>query len=52
MQKRGDNLVIVDGRTWAEYQKFNIPGGISCPNGELPLRIDAIAPAVAPWYDR
>ncbi len=44
MQKRGDDLVIVDGRTWAEYQKFNIPGGISCPNGELALRIDAIAP--------
>lgn len=44
MQKRGDNLVIVDGRTFAEYQKFNIPGGISCPNGELALRIDAIAP--------
>jgi len=44
MQKRGDNLVIVDGRTWAEYQKFNIPGGISCPNGELALRIDAIVP--------
>jgi len=44
MQKRGDNLVIVDGRTWAEYQRFNIPGGISCPNGELALRIDAIVP--------
>lgn len=44
MQKRGDNLVIVDGRTFAEYQRFNIPGGISCPNGELALRIDAIAP--------
>jgi len=44
MKKRGDNMVIVDGRTWAEYQRFNIPGGISCPNGELALRIDAIAP--------
>jgi rhodanese-related sulfurtransferase len=44
MQKRGDNMVIVDGRTFAEYQRFNIPGGISCPNGELALRIDAIAP--------
>jgi rhodanese-related sulfurtransferase len=44
MQKRGDNLVIVDGRTFAEYQRFNIPSGISCPNGELALRIDAIAP--------
>ncbi len=45
MQKRGDDMVIVDGRTWAEYQRFSIPGGISCPNGELALRIDAIAPS-------
>lgn len=45
MQKRGDDMVIVDGRTWAEYQRFSIPGGISCPNGELALRIDAIVPS-------
>jgi rhodanese-related sulfurtransferase len=42
MQKRGDNLVIVDGRTWDEYRRFNIPGGMSCPNGELVLHIDGI----------
>lgn len=44
MKERGDDMVIVDGRTWAEYQNFNIPGGISCPNAELPLRIDRLAP--------
>ncbi|MEZ5849109.1 MAG: rhodanese-like domain-containing protein [Hyphomicrobiaceae bacterium] len=44
MKARGENMVIVDGRTWAEYQNFNIPGGISCPNGELALRIDRLAP--------
>lgn len=44
MSKRGDDMVIVDGRTFAEYQVFNIPGGISCPNAELPLRIDRLAP--------
>ena len=44
MTQRGENMVIVDGRTWAEYQIFNIPGGISCPNAELPLRIDRLAP--------
>jgi rhodanese-related sulfurtransferase len=43
MKERGENMVIVDGRTWAEYRNFNIPGGISCPNGELPLRIDRLA---------
>ena len=44
MKARNENMVIVDGRTWAEYQIFNIPGGISCPNAELPLRIDRLAP--------
>jgi rhodanese-related sulfurtransferase len=44
MKRRGDDFVIVDGRTWAEYTRFNIPGGISCPNGELVLRIGEIAP--------
>lgn len=44
MKARGDNMVIVDGRTWNEYRNFNIPGGISLPNAELPLRIDRVAP--------
>lgn len=44
MQERGENMVIVDGRTFAEFRNFNIPGGISLPNAELPLRIDRLAP--------
>jgi rhodanese-related sulfurtransferase len=40
MQTRGDNLILLDGRTPEEYARFNIPGGISCPNAELPLRFD------------
>lgn len=44
MVQRGDNLVIVDGRPYAEYQKMNIPGSVCCPNGELAIRIGAIAP--------
>jgi rhodanese-related sulfurtransferase len=44
MREAGENMVIVDGRTPAEYQRMNIPGGISCPNGELALRIHDIAP--------
>jgi rhodanese-related sulfurtransferase len=44
MRKRGDDFVLVDGRTWAEYTRFNIPGGICCPNGELALRIGRLAP--------
>jgi rhodanese-related sulfurtransferase len=44
MRRRGERMVIVDGRTPAEYRRFNIPDGISCPNGELALRIGEIAP--------
>ena len=44
MRAASENFVIVDGRTFAEYRKMNIPGGICCPNGELALRIGDIAP--------
>jgi rhodanese-related sulfurtransferase len=39
MLERGDDVVVLDGRPFAEYQKMNIPGAICCPNGELALRI-------------
>ena len=44
MRDAGDDMVIVDGRPYAEYHRMNIPDGICCPNGELALRIGAIAP--------
>jgi len=44
MRAAGENLVIVDGRPFAEYRKMSIPGGICCPNGELVLRIRDIVP--------
>ena len=44
MRAAGEDFVLVDGRTFAEFQRFAIPGGISCPNGELALRIDDLAP--------
>lgn len=44
MRRAGDNMVIVDGRPFVEFQRMNIPGGICCPNGELALRISEIAP--------
>ena len=42
MRARGEDVVVVDGRPYAEYQKMNIPGGICCPNAELPYRIGDI----------
>lgn len=34
--------VILDGRTPAEHKRMSIPGGISCPNGELGLRVSQL----------
>ncbi|MDR0225530.1 MAG: sulfurtransferase [Burkholderiaceae bacterium] len=43
-QARGEPLVLLDGRTFAEHRKMAIPGAISLPNGELALRWSALAP--------
>jgi rhodanese-related sulfurtransferase len=42
MQAAGEDFVILDGRPLAEYQKMSIPGGICCPNAELPYRVSSI----------
>ncbi len=39
MKQRNEDFIVVDGRPYAEFNKMNIPGGICCPNAELPLRI-------------
>lgn len=44
MQEAKEDFVIVDGRPFTEYTRFNIPGGVCCPNGELALRIADLAP--------
>jgi rhodanese-related sulfurtransferase len=44
MRVAGEDMVIVDGRPFAEYHRMNIPDGICVPNGELALRIRDIAP--------
>lgn len=41
---RREPLVLLDGRTLAEHRKMTIPGAVSLPNGELPLRWQSIAP--------
>ncbi|PWC19517.1 rhodanese-like domain-containing protein [Brenneria corticis] len=35
----GEDLVIIDSRTFAEYQWIGIPGAVSCPGAELILRV-------------
>jgi len=39
-----ENLVVLDGRPLTEFSKMSIPGAQCCPNGELALRIKALAP--------
>ena len=42
MRAGGEDFIIVDGRPYSEYHRMNIPGGICCPNGELPYRIGSL----------
>jgi rhodanese-related sulfurtransferase len=44
MREAREDFVLVDGRTYAEFNKMNIPDGICCPNGELALRIHDLVP--------
>jgi rhodanese-related sulfurtransferase len=45
MFEKGEDLVVVDGRTPEEYKRMSIPNGISVPNAELVYRIHDIAPS-------
>lgn len=45
MQDRGDDLVVLDSRTFDEYHNMNIPQGISVPGGELAYRVRDLAPS-------
>ncbi len=44
MQARGDDIVVLDGRTPEEFNRMSIPGAMSVPNAELVYRIHDIAP--------
>ena len=44
LRAEGADLVLLDGRPFEEFHKVNVPGGICCPNGELALRVAALAP--------
>ncbi|MDR3100957.1 MAG: sulfurtransferase [Paraburkholderia sp.] len=44
MRARGEDVVILDGRPFGEYQKMTIPSSICCPNGELGYRVRELVP--------
>lgn len=41
----GEDVMVLDGRPYSEFHKMNIPTAISCPNGELALRICELVPS-------
>ena len=44
MQSGGEKVVVLDGRTPAEFNRMSIPGGVSVPNAELVYRVHDFAP--------
>ncbi|MDM0086691.1 rhodanese-like domain-containing protein [Variovorax sp. J2P1-31] len=42
---RGDDLVVLDGRTAQEFEDFSIAGAHAVPNAELPLRVHSLLPS-------
>ena len=44
MQTAGDKVVVLDGRTPAEFNRMSIPQGVSVPNAELVYRVHDFAP--------
>jgi rhodanese-related sulfurtransferase len=44
MQNSGEKVVILDGRTPAEFNRMSIPGGVNVPNAELVYRIHDFVP--------
>ncbi|MCZ4351662.1 rhodanese-like domain-containing protein [Roseovarius aestuarii] len=44
MQQAGQDMLILDGRSAAEFTKMSIPGAQSCPNAELGYRVSQMAP--------
>lgn len=44
LRRQGRRMINLDARPFEEYQRMTIPGSISCPGGELVLRIADLAP--------
>jgi len=43
-REAGMKMVVLDSRTYEEFRRMSIPGGISVPGGELVYRIGDLAP--------
>jgi len=45
MFEAGEDVMVLDGRPFAEYRKMSIPNAINCPNGELAYRVRRLVPS-------
>jgi rhodanese-related sulfurtransferase len=44
MQRAGKNLKILDSRTVEEFNRFHVPGAVTCPGAELVYRFNDLVP--------
>jgi rhodanese-related sulfurtransferase len=44
LRERDPSVVVLDGRSPAEYRKMSLPGALCCPNAELGYRIQSLVP--------
>lgn len=44
LRESNSDVVVLDGRSPAEYRKMSLPGALCCPNAELGYRIRKLAP--------
>jgi rhodanese-related sulfurtransferase len=39
-RRQGENIVVLDSRPLDEYERFHVPGAVTCPGAELALRFN------------
>ncbi len=44
LRKKDPSVVVLDGRSPAEYRKMSLPEALCCPNAELGYRIQSLVP--------
>lgn len=44
LQDKDPSVVVLDGRSPAEYRKMSLPGALCCPNAELGYRLRGLVP--------
>jgi rhodanese-related sulfurtransferase len=43
-RQAGERVVVLDSRTVEEFNRFHVPGAVSCPGAELVLRFEDLVP--------